>query len=537
MKSRFTSAVLLTAIALFTAGCQEDPEEAANKLFVESTQSIAEAESITSETGPELEKKAALLQVAVQKLNQIVSEYPAATLAVEIASTGGAKGVEVVELQDQITAIQQKVKCLNEPSNRSCVLLGDLDGFISDEKLSEIEQLSPFFAAMNNFAAVEKSIAAVQAKQDFDLNAVVPIYLFAAAYENTQMMEKLKSLGNNDRFLSVIRTIDGSVKVRKLEAAGKYAEASEALLAMMRSNEANMMMGRADFGRVFEIANAARASGKVEEAVKIADASVTAINDGWLRAGPTDVLVLLQIYGAAGKDDEKAAAYELLQISQMLGCAQQDMVGLNAVENQLALALVAKEANDKQSLDSINRCIQSWYDRQLENNYVDSFLPQIDSYTKILVALGDSERAKVQLSEIMTDLSAKVVFYSDSVALALLAVGDQDRAKELLIAARQRFEATSIEDFVNAILELRSAGVDIGPELTAFLDSPEASERQLQVAFEHLIDGELDQASDGFAAALYGMDVSQTDAGMSEIDRMSRKMGRGIEAYLGMLGN
>ena len=57
------------------------------------------------------------------------------------------------------------------------------------------------------------------------------------------------------------------------------------------------------------------------------------------------------------------------------------------------------------------------------------------------------------------------------------------------------------------------------------------------MAFEHLIDGELDQASDGFAAALYGMDVSQTDAGMSEIDRMSRKMGRGIEAYLGMLGN
>ena len=108
MKSRFTSAVLLTAIALFTAGCQEDPEEAANKLFVESTQSIAEAESITSETGPDLEKKAALLQVAVQKLNQIVSEYPAATLAVEIASTGGARGVEIVELKDQIATIEEK---------------------------------------------------------------------------------------------------------------------------------------------------------------------------------------------------------------------------------------------------------------------------------------------------------------------------------------------------------------------------------------------------------------------------------------------
>jgi hypothetical protein len=404
MKSRFTSAVLLTAIALFTAGCQEDPEEAANKLFVESTQSIAEAESITSETGPDLEKKAALLQVAVQKLNQIVSEYPAATLAVEIASTGGARGVEIVELKDQIATIEDKVKCVNEPSSRSCVLLGDIERFTSEGKLSEIGQLTPFFAAMNNFAAAEKSIAAALESDSLDFNAAVAVYTFATAYDDAQMIERINKLGDNKRFLSVIRTIDELAKVRKYQVDGKLFEAAEALLTLMQSSEANSFdvngtIGFIDYGRVFHFASAALAAGKTDEAAKIADASLMAIKEGWLRAGPTDILILMQVYGAAGKKAEKAAAYELLQISQMLGCSQQDMVGLNAIENQLALALVAKEANDNRSLDSVNRCVQSWYDGQIENNYWDSFFPQIYSYTKILVALAEPERAKDQLSK------------------------------------------------------------------------------------------------------------------------------------------
>lgn len=529
----------MASVSLFVAGCQEDPEEAANKLFVESTQSIAEAESINSETGPDLEKKAALLQVAVQKLNQIVSDYPAATLAVEIASTGGAKGIEIVELKGEIATIEEKVKCVNEPSSRSCVLVGDLERLMEDGKLSEIEQLSPFFAAMNNFVAVENSIEKVQETQKFNLDTVVSLYLFASAYENLEMVEKLKNLGNSNRFLSVIRTIDGFVKVRKLESTGKYLDASEELLKLKRSNEANMIMGRANFGRVFQIASAALAAGKKDEAAKIADASVTAIKDGWLRADPMNVLVLMQIYGAAGNDAEKATAYELLQIPQLLGCSPQDMLGLNAIERQLEIALVAKEANDSRTLDFVSRCVEAWYNQQLENNYWDSFFPQIDSYTKVLVALGESETAKDQLSKIMTDQKDRVAYYADSVALALLAVGDGKRAEELLSSSIPGNDDLGVrtENHVGAALELQAAGVEIGPALSAFLSGQKSTRQKIQTAFDLLSLGKLDEASDAFAAAFYQVDTSERESGISQLDRASRAVGQGMESYLGLYSN
>ena len=73
-------ATLIIAIALLTASCSEDPNEAANKMFVEVQRQVSGVK------GLQKEKALEELRAATKMLNQIVDRYPSSDVAVKIIS-------------------------------------------------------------------------------------------------------------------------------------------------------------------------------------------------------------------------------------------------------------------------------------------------------------------------------------------------------------------------------------------------------------------------------------------------------------------
>jgi hypothetical protein len=151
--------------------------------------------------------------------------------------------------------------------------------------------------------------------------------------------------------------------------------------------------------------------------------------------------------------------------------------------------------------------------------------------------LGAAEAVDQTFPKIMTDQKDRIAYYADSVAVALLAVGDGKRAEELLSSSIPANDDMSvrIEDHADAVMELQAAGVEIGPELSAFLSRQMSA--KLRAAFDLLELGKLDKASEAFATAFYGLDTSKPESGRSQIDLASRQVVQGIEGYLGLSSN
>ena len=109
----------------------------------------------------------------------------------------------------------------------------------------------------------------------------------------------------------------------------------------------------------------------------------------------------------------------------------------------------------------------------------------------------------------MADQKDRISYYADSVAMALLAVGDGKRAEELLGSSIPGSDDISvrIERHAGAALELQAAGVEIGAELSSFLASQKSTKQKVRAAFDFLALGKLDEASDAFSSAFYGLDT------------------------------
>lgn len=99
MKCLVLAAVLSSALL---AGCKEDPEQAANTLFVEAATLYAEYQALHADTPANYDARLKLLTQVAANLDSILSDYTASSLAVDLASTGKARQIVKTEIDEDI---------------------------------------------------------------------------------------------------------------------------------------------------------------------------------------------------------------------------------------------------------------------------------------------------------------------------------------------------------------------------------------------------------------------------------------------------
>lgn len=87
------------------AGCREDPEQAANKLFVEASPLWAQYQALPQDDPAQFDARLKLLNRVDENLRKIVSDYPESSLAVEIISSGQAKSLDISIIKRDIGEI------------------------------------------------------------------------------------------------------------------------------------------------------------------------------------------------------------------------------------------------------------------------------------------------------------------------------------------------------------------------------------------------------------------------------------------------
>lgn len=91
-------------VLAFLAGCKEDPEQAANKLFVETASLWEQYQKQRAHVDDYalLEERLNSIEKIRDNLETIVSRYPESSLAVEMASTGAIRGLDPRDVDVQI---------------------------------------------------------------------------------------------------------------------------------------------------------------------------------------------------------------------------------------------------------------------------------------------------------------------------------------------------------------------------------------------------------------------------------------------------
>ncbi len=108
-------AILATLGAVLIGSCSVDPNEQANKLFVDAQKLIDKSKQESTS-----EERLRTLQAAHEKLNTIVREHPGANLAVQLTSGQAIGEISLKALSERIDGAKWDV-CLSAP-RRACLL-------------------------------------------------------------------------------------------------------------------------------------------------------------------------------------------------------------------------------------------------------------------------------------------------------------------------------------------------------------------------------------------------------------------------------
>jgi hypothetical protein len=104
---RLVLAAMLSCVLL--VGCKDDPEQAANKLFVEAAALFEEYQALRPDNPAQYKSRLKLLTQVATNLDSILGDYPGSSLAVDLASTGKARQLVKKEIDDDILRLQQSI--------------------------------------------------------------------------------------------------------------------------------------------------------------------------------------------------------------------------------------------------------------------------------------------------------------------------------------------------------------------------------------------------------------------------------------------
>jgi tetratricopeptide (TPR) repeat protein len=209
MKSRFK--IIAIFLTLFFYGCAGDPNEKANKLYTEASQSL----QISKTEKGSYSDMFNLYKNAKSQIEQILSKYPSSNIAVELSS-GNVK-ISGLTL-NQFRKREGSLKALAEAEQLpfSCALLVAKtieDAFFKASALAVIADRSAKAGQFNQALEIAKTIE----DASFKASALAVIADWSA------------EAGQFNQALEIAKTIErASYKARALaDIAGKYAEAGQ----------------------------------------------------------------------------------------------------------------------------------------------------------------------------------------------------------------------------------------------------------------------------------------------------------------------
>lgn len=120
MKIRLHNVYAVAVALALLAGCREDPEQAANKLFVEAAPLWTQYQSLPLADPSQFDVRLQLLLKIQSSITSIVREYPGSSLAVEMLSSGKIKQLDANKIDNEILRLQKTIYCEN--SKAECVI-------------------------------------------------------------------------------------------------------------------------------------------------------------------------------------------------------------------------------------------------------------------------------------------------------------------------------------------------------------------------------------------------------------------------------
>lgn len=114
------AAILLTSTLLLSA-CQEDPEQAANALFISATQTVEAAGKVTGRSESDLTQRVTLTEEALAAFDKIVADYPQSSVAVKIVSERKVGNVDLTLLEADLAGMKAELGCFTDQAK--CIAL------------------------------------------------------------------------------------------------------------------------------------------------------------------------------------------------------------------------------------------------------------------------------------------------------------------------------------------------------------------------------------------------------------------------------
>lgn len=222
----------ITAIGAFSsliilAGCQEDPDAAANKLFVEaSTEVAAYHDGLQSDAAPN--EQLAHLQTAIADLNKITSDYPSTNVAVNVVSLDKSDDLYLPTLQDALKQTKRAAFCHDNPDDTTCQFDDLIEKQLSTFNPSNIDknaQLLIFaLSATRRYDDLFEILRKTGTNQNIPIAAGLPVFFFPATYQDMDALKRLEAF-NIERGKRALRPEDWETvaKIPQIVQTNTYA--------------------------------------------------------------------------------------------------------------------------------------------------------------------------------------------------------------------------------------------------------------------------------------------------------------------------
>jgi hypothetical protein len=192
---------------LLLSGCKEDPEQAANKLFVETSGLWTQYQAFPDYDSTSYQARLDLLVQARDNLNRIIQEYAESSLAVELAATGSVRNLDKLYIDQSIAIVEQSIPAsalmaATKPLWEQYQKLPENDPTQYETRLKLLSEIVPNLEKVNNdyplsYEAQASDIDDVSAKQEIErITQSIPASALMAATK--PLWEQYQKLPEND---------------------------------------------------------------------------------------------------------------------------------------------------------------------------------------------------------------------------------------------------------------------------------------------------------------------------------------------------
>jgi tetratricopeptide (TPR) repeat protein len=365
-------ALLIAMVLGLSNSCSAGPNGQANKLFVEAQQLLEKAER------QKLAEKIPTLREAEDRLKSIVSQYPSANLAIQLASGQSVGTVSLQNVSDAITTAERDA-CFEAPT-KACILqqaVRNAEAAKDGASLVEAAGMRVIFTPLTFYARLAQAQASAGMSQAANQSADKVLEIYSAVTSNG-LFSVLPALASAGRTREALQLLDaatdtqrGPTAVQLREylllalargqyAAGKKADAEattkQALQTTWSSNDVRILAYLATM--LAKLGLDKEASATIDQAAQAA-ASITPSNADFHNARFTTLVSLAEAQATLGRTIEaKTVLAKLLeQVRREPNYRDLDLFQLFNGNASIAALMDVKELAESTSNDQLKAAV------------------------------------------------------------------------------------------------------------------------------------------------------------------------------------